>query len=77
MDLAFGDGSHARPYVGSDSSKALRMARPGGLVRWHDYDPDAPDEIRGVRDELTALASRPRLRHIEGTTLVVYQDPPA
>jgi len=71
-DVVFVDGSHARSYVASDTEKALRMVKPGGLVLWHDYGPDCP----GVFVVLNRLAARLPLMHVAGTTLVVYRSPP-
>jgi predicted O-methyltransferase YrrM len=71
-DLVFVDGSHARSYVESDSRKALRLARPGGIVLWHDYrGPVLP----GVYHTLNALARELPLVHIAGTSLVAYRRP--
>jgi hypothetical protein len=71
-DLVFVDGSHARSYVESDSRKALRLARPGGMVLWHDYrGPSLP----GVYETLNALARELPLVHIAGTSLVAYRKP--
>lgn len=72
-DLVFVDGSHARSYVESDSQKALRLVRPGGLVLWHDYR--GPRSVPGVYEALNVLARRLPLRHIAGTSLVVYRRP--
>lgn len=69
-DVVFVDGSHAHSYVVSDSAKALRMVRPGGLVLWHDYSPEAP----GVFGALNELARRLPLMHIQGTTLVAFRN---
>jgi predicted O-methyltransferase YrrM len=68
-DVVFVDGSHAYSYVVSDSAKALTMARPGGLVLWHDYSPECP----GVFRALNQLARRLPLVHVEGTTLVAHR----
>jgi hypothetical protein len=70
-DLIFVDGSHAASYVRSDTDKALRMLRPGGLLLWHDYSPHVP----GVFATLNALARRLPLVHLGGTTLVAYRAP--
>lgn len=71
-DLVFVDGSHAKSYVESDSRKALRLARPGGLVLWHDYrGPVLP----GVYETLNALARDLPLVHVAGTSLVAYRRP--
>jgi hypothetical protein len=74
-DLVFVDGSHARSYVESDSRKALRMVRPGGIVFWHDYS--GPRRTPGVFAALNALAREIPLVHIGGTTLVAYRRPAA
>jgi len=71
-DLVFVDGSHARSYVESDSRKALRMARPGALILWHDY---RGGRIPGVFEALNALARELPLVHIRGTSLVAYRAP--
>jgi methyltransferase family protein len=72
-DVVFVDGSHAYSYVVSDTAKALRMARWGGLVLWHDYS----SACRGVFRALNELATRLPLVHIQGTTLVAYRKGPA
>lgn len=75
-DLVFVDGSHAYSFVVSDTEKALRMVRPGGVVLWHDYHADpalVPDVHRGLGE----LAERLPLVHLEGTTLVAYRRPVA
>jgi hypothetical protein len=69
-DLVFVDGSHARSYVESDTRKALRMVRPGGLVLWHDY---RGAKVPGVFEALNALASELPLAHVRGTSLVAYR----
>lgn len=71
-DLVFVDGSHARSYVESDSRKALRLVRPGGLVLWHDY---RGPRLPGVYGALNALARELPLRHVAGTSLVAYRSP--
>lgn len=71
-DLVFVDGSHARSYVENDSAKALRLARPGGLVLWHDY---RGPRIPGVYQALNALARDLPLVHIGGTSLVACRRP--
>lgn len=72
-DLVFVDGGHARSHVENDTARALRMVRPGGWVAWHDYR--GPRRARGVYDTLNALAKTLPLRHIAGTSLVVWQRP--
>ncbi len=45
FDTAFIDGGHAPDVVLSDTRKAMRLVRPGGLLIWHDFCPDL-DAIR-------------------------------
>lgn len=73
-DLVFVDGSHAYSYVQSDSRKALRMVRPGGVVLWHDYD-GARRHANGVFRALNELSREVPLVHVAGTTLVAYRRP--
>lgn len=75
-DLVFVDGSHAYSYVLSDSEKAMRMARPGGLVLWHDYDGSRRHD-NGVFRALNELSRRVSLVHLAGTTLVAWRRPAA
>lgn len=70
-DLVFVDGSHAHSYVESDSRKALRMVKPGGVVLWHDYK--GPEGARGVFEVLNALAKEIPLVCIEGTCFVFHR----
>ena len=71
-DLIFVDGSHAYSYVQSDSRKALRMIKPGGVILWHDYV--GPEE-EGVFRGLNELAAELPLVHVEGTTFIAYRKP--
>ena len=72
-DVVFVDGSHAYSYVKSDSAKALRMVKPGGIILWHDYSKrrDARDVFRGLNE----LSQELPLVHLQGTTLVAYRKP--
>lgn len=72
-DLVFVDGSHAESYVRSDSEKALRIVRPGGLILWHDYA--GPRHAPGVFRALNALGKTLPLRHVQGTTFACYRRP--
>jgi predicted O-methyltransferase YrrM len=71
-DLIFVDGSHAYSYVLSDSKKALRMVKPGGVILWHDYvGPEEEGVFRGMNE----LAKDLPLVHVEGTTFIAYRKP--
>lgn len=65
-DLIFIDGSHAESYVRSDSEKAFRMAREGGIIVWHDFSPACP----GVWRFLNHLGRSRPLMQARGTRLV-------
>ena len=68
--LVFVDGSHAYDYVIADSDTAFRLVANKGMVIWHDYG-----VWEGVTRALEQLeASRHLgLRHVRGTSLVVWQ----
>ncbi len=73
MDLIFIDGSHAHSYVESDTQKALKMLKPGGVIFWHDYR--GPNRVPGVFQTLNKLQKDLNLVHIAGTNLVAYKKP--
>jgi predicted O-methyltransferase YrrM len=68
-DLTFIDGSHAYSYVKSDTEKAIRMTKNGGLVFWHDYSPPCV----GVWKYLNELGQSLPIKHIKGTRLAVLR----
>ncbi|OGX24076.1 MAG: hypothetical protein A2787_01525 [Omnitrophica WOR_2 bacterium RIFCSPHIGHO2_01_FULL_48_9] len=73
-DLIFVDGSHAYSYVKSDTLKALRMLKPGGVLLWHDYHL-APGVTEGVYRALNELFKQYSLKHVSGTSFVTYRKP--
>jgi predicted O-methyltransferase YrrM len=68
-DIVFVDGAHSRAYVESDTKAAFALARPGGLVVWHDYNNGFfwPD----VHDYLTRIAPQYGIKRIRGTMFAV------
>ena len=68
--LVFVDGSHAYEYAMADSDTAFRLVAPHGVVIWHDYG-----VWEGVTRALEEIEARRRLglRHIRGTSLVVWK----
>lgn len=72
-DVVFVDGAHAYSYVQSDSRKALRMVKPGGVVLWHDYS--GPRGAHGVWRALNELSREITLHHLAGTSLVFHRRP--
>jgi predicted O-methyltransferase YrrM len=68
--LVFVDGSHAYDYARKDSETALRLIARGGMVLWHDYG-----VWEGVTRALEHLEAERKLglRHIRGTSLVVWR----
>ena len=70
-DFIFIDAGHSDECVRNDTETSLRILAPGGIIVWHDYSQDWPD----VYDYLEELSVRLALRHVEGTTLVVFRSP--
>lgn len=73
-DLIFVDGSHAYSYVQSDSLKAIKMIKPGGIIFWHDYY-YSKSAVPGVYQALNELSKTYPLRKISGTSFVIYRKP--
>jgi Methyltransferase domain len=74
FDLIFIDGSHAYSYVKSDTEKALRMIKDGGLILWHDYRKHWTETI-GVFRFLNELSESLPLHRVGNTALVCYRKP--
>jgi predicted O-methyltransferase YrrM len=72
-DLIFIDGSHAYSYIKSDTEKALKMLKNGGIILWHDYNENIP-EIRDVYKYLNELRQNLNIVHLHGTNLVAYKN---
>ena len=68
--LVFVDGSHAHDYVIADSETAFRLLANKGMVIWHDYG--VWEGVTRALDEIEA-SRRLGLRHVRGTSLVVWQ----
>ena len=68
--LVFVDGSHAYDYAKKDSETALRLARPGGIVLWHDYG--VWPGVTQALEELEAARGL-GLVNISGTSLVFWR----
>jgi Methyltransferase domain len=68
--MVFVDGSHAYDYARKDSETAFRLVARGGTVLWHDYG-----VWEGVTRALEHLETERKLglRHIRGTSLVVWR----
>jgi predicted O-methyltransferase YrrM len=71
-DVIFIDGAHADSFIRSDTAKALRMLKPGGVILWHDYR-GAHGDCRDVFTVLNEMADTMSLKHIHGTSLVFFR----
>lgn len=68
-DFVFVDAGHDYAHGLPDSKNALKLARPGGVIVWHDYVPFWSGLIHGIREATAGLPSR----RIGGTTLAVLR----
>ena len=64
------DGSHAHDYVMADTETALKLAAHKGVVIWHDYG--VWEGVTRALEEIEA-SRHLGLRHVRGTSLVVWQ----
>jgi len=69
VDLILVDAAHSYEYVRSDTTKALAMLRPGGVILWHDYCVWYP----GVYGYLHEILPQYQIKHIEGTHFAVLR----
>jgi len=59
FDSVLVDGGHIPEVVASDTKKALRLVRPGGLIMWHDFCPPVAELFgapKGVQEGLGRVA---------------------
>ena len=68
--LVFVDGSHAYDYVIADTDTALKLVARKGVVIWHDYG--VWEGVTRALEEIEA-SRHLGLRHIRGTSLVVWK----
>lgn len=73
IDLVFVDGAHYYDCVISDTRNALRMARAGGYIMWHDFANygDYNDVTRAVLE----LLPGEDIVQIENSQLAIYRKP--
>ena len=67
LDFVFIDGGHSYEVVKSDTEKALKSLKDGGVIVWHDYCVNC----EGVYFYLNSLPLD--LLHISGTSFVLYE----
>jgi predicted O-methyltransferase YrrM len=68
-DLVFVDGAHTKEYVRNDTELALKLAHPGTVVLWHDYNRFG--ESRGVTEFLDEFSRSHNVSHLHGSSLAV------
>jgi len=75
MDIVFVDGAHHYSAAVSDTRHALKMARPGGWIIWHDFANygDYNDVTRAV----LSLLPGDEIIQIDSTQLAVHVKPSA
>lgn len=70
IDVVFVDGGHSYELIASDTERAFRMLRPGGVVIWHDFAPKSRDVVKFARE----LSMTRPLFWVRDTSLLVYID---
>lgn len=70
VGLVFIDGGHSEDVCRHDTSLALKLVRPGGIVSWDDYTPHWP----GVKAVVDEVSERLPLYHLPRYGLVLYLD---
>jgi predicted O-methyltransferase YrrM len=73
IDLVLVDANHTYPFVKADSTTALRLLRPGGVIVWDDYVwvPEYP-ECAGVAQYLHELQRSIPCFRVAGTRFAVH-----
>lgn len=71
MDLVFVDGAHHYDAVISDTTQALKMLAPGGVVLWHDFANYG--DYNDVTRAILKLVPGDRLVQISNSQIALYQ----
>ncbi len=71
MDLVFVDGAHHFEAVQADTRTALRLARPGGWIVWHDFANYG--DYHDVTRAILSLLPGDKVIQVSNTQLAVFQ----
>ena len=71
MDFVFVDAAHDYEHGVVDSHTALKLARPGGVVFWHDFVPGWAGLVHGIKE----AAASYELTRLAGTSMVAVRKP--
>ena len=75
MDLVLVDANHNYDCVKSDTEKAFKLLRPGGVIIWDDYRwLECHAECEGVTRFLNEFQKTRRIFGITGTRFAIYVD---
>ena len=66
FDLIFVDGGHDAETIAADTTNALKMLRPGGIIAWHDYGSPVHGEVTAYVD---SLAKKLRIFVVEASSI--------
>lgn len=71
MDVVFVDAAHDYVHGLSDSRNALRIARRGGVIVWHDFEPYWSGLVHAICEANDGLP----LRRLAGTSMGILRKP--
>ncbi len=72
FDAVFVDGGHWESCVQADTSNALALLEPGGVIVWHDFGNPAVPDVEAVLRVVDARILGGGVCHIEGTTVAFW-----
>lgn len=55
INVAFIDGCHDTDFVINDTRKLLPLMAPGGLILWHDFNPELTYRFPWIKDVMTGI----------------------
>jgi len=84
IDVAFIDGCHDAEFVYNDTRKILDKCRPGGIVMWHDFNPELTRVYPWMRDVCLGVERlyrdgilKGRILHLQDSWVGLYRVPVA
>jgi len=66
IDIAYIDGCHDSDFVYNDTLKVLGCIRPGGMILWHDFNPEMISRFGWIKSVCFGIEKLYRDGHLKG-----------
>jgi predicted O-methyltransferase YrrM len=71
INIAFIDGSHDTNFVYNDTLKVLKNILSGGIIMWHDFNPELKKKFHWINDVCKGVESLYKKGYLKGRIIVL------